>query len=82
MRLRPCCHLTDRASAAATCPPVDYLTFLRIEAPVSCMRLSGGTAPKSSSATSLGKPQPDQHNRRNDRHEYNKKHCAGSEAKA
>jgi hypothetical protein len=28
-----CCHLTDRASAAATAPLAQYPTFLRKEAP-------------------------------------------------
>jgi hypothetical protein len=36
-------RLTDRASAAMTWPFPHYLTFLRSEAPVSCMRLLGGT---------------------------------------
>jgi hypothetical protein len=31
--------LTDRASAAATCPFGHYLTFLKPQAPASCMRL-------------------------------------------
>jgi hypothetical protein len=31
--------LTDPASAAATCRPAHYPTFLRIEAPACCMRL-------------------------------------------
>jgi hypothetical protein len=34
--------LTDLASAAATSQDAHYLTFLRPEAPVSCMRLLGG----------------------------------------
>src|SRR5215217_2910256 len=34
-------RLTDRASAAATSLIGHYLTFLRPEAPVSCMRLLG-----------------------------------------
>jgi hypothetical protein len=44
------CCLTDRASAAATFAITDYLTFLRSEAPVSCMRLLGtwARAPRSS----------------------------------
>ena len=37
-------HLTDRASAAATCPFGHYLTFLSPDAPVSCMRLLGGAS--------------------------------------
>ena len=32
-------RLPDHGSAAATCQPGHYPTFLRIEAPVSCMRL-------------------------------------------
>ena len=38
-----CCGLTDRASAAATCPFRHYLAFLRPKAPASCMRLLGGS---------------------------------------
>jgi hypothetical protein len=42
-----CCSLTDRASAAATWRPARNPTFLRPEAPASCMRLLGGNAPGS-----------------------------------
>jgi hypothetical protein len=38
----PCARLTDRASAAATCLLGHYPTFLKPEAPASCMRLLGG----------------------------------------
>ena len=34
-------RLTDRASAAATSPLGHYSTFLKTEAPASCMRLLG-----------------------------------------
>jgi len=42
------CHLTDRASPAATSPIVHYLTFLNTYAPVSCMRWLGNSGRQSS----------------------------------
>jgi NADPH-dependent ferric siderophore reductase len=36
------CGLTDPASAAATAQPAHYPTFLRPDAPASCMRWLGG----------------------------------------